>query len=191
MTLIVTIWKPTFAKHTGGTVSHQEIFWGPLTIWSLSAIFAPGRDIYATNWHTGHIGRTFCDRIDRTTSDCRGYLIGYIEMIVCAGRWPTPATTPTKHMSWLTTINLTDKTLYIPVTTTCDGFLFIWGGDRIEYDLPPHWTRLSIQKHPYFVTIYRLQQWDWMIEDICWLQTDKLEFIGLISLHHAEPGHLY
>ena len=22
-------------------------------------------------------------------------------------------------------------------------------------------------------------------------ETDKLEFIGLISLHHAEPGHLY
>ena len=31
----------------------------------------------------------------------------------------------------------TDKTLYIPVTTPCDCFLYM-GGDRIDYNHPPH-----------------------------------------------------
>ena len=75
-----------------------------------------------------------------------GYIAG-------GGYNPTRCCTPTCHSRYrspserrhntyislgLTTINLTDKTLYIPVTTHCDGFLFIGGGDRIEYDLPPH-----------------------------------------------------
>ena len=33
----------------------------------------------------------------------------------------------TQHMSWLTTFNLTDKTLYIPVTIPCDGLFYFMG----------------------------------------------------------------
>ena len=48
--------------------------------------------IYATKVKTGHIGRRFETGEDRTTSDCRGVFDRDIEMIVFAGRCPTPAT---------------------------------------------------------------------------------------------------
>ncbi len=94
--------------------------------------------IYATNWHTGHIGRTFCDWIDCTTSDCRGYLIGYIEMMVFASRWPTPATTPTKHRradEYVPCTQIPD----IPVTNPCDGFFC---------DIKPQYLVLRISAMP-------------------------------------------
>ena len=35
-------------------------------------------------------------------------------------------------MSWLTTISLTDKTLYIPVTVHCDGLFYYRGSGLLN-----------------------------------------------------------